>query len=265
MGNLFFPQLSSGAVVQFPLRKISTLRNITNVLPNGELILFPDSGLKTTDWRLAYTGMNADEIEALKSFFDACSGPLRPFSLLDPAGNLLSWSSDLSANEWLRSATLDIEAFVPDPFSGFNAFTVTNTGQAFQALTQVLTAPCSYQYCFSFFARAAAPCSIQSLRAGNERSAITNHNLTPAWSRFTSSGRLLDTGTQFSVGLNLAPGQEITLYGLQCEPQIGASSYRPTSGVSGIYANTFWLDQYLEISADSPKSFSTVINLQTAR
>ena len=99
MANYYFPQLSSGTVAQYPFRKARVVRTITNALPSGEFIVGPDADGSRMVWQLGYSALSAQEANALSTFFNACQGRLRAFTFIDPAENMLTSSSDLSACE----------------------------------------------------------------------------------------------------------------------------------------------------------------------
>src|SRR4051794_20474681 len=136
MADLFYPQLTSGALAQYPLRKTRIARTIKNILPDGNMIVLPDSGARRTIWQLQYSNLSFADIQALQSHFKACKGPLSAFTFIDPTGNMLVSSTDLTTAVWQKSSLLQIQTGTTDPFGGTTAQTITNYGQNTQELNQ---------------------------------------------------------------------------------------------------------------------------------
>ncbi len=264
MPNLYYPQLASGAMAQYPIRKTRIARTIKNVLADGSMILFadPDGGLLT--WQLSYTGLSANDMEALQQHFNACVGPLHAFTFIDPTDNMLMSSFDLTAAAWETSSLITIAANIADSEGGTGAFIATNMGQANQEISQTLPVPANYQYCFSVFVMSAQPSSIDLVRRGPSVEQTDHLSIGPTWTRIISSGQLNDSGTTFTIAISLAAGQQIELYGLQLEPQIAPSRYRPTTLAGGVYTNAHWAADQLVTTADGPNLFSTSFNIETA-
>ena len=154
MAELFYPQLTSGALAQYPLQKTQVTRTIKNVLPDGNMVLLPDSGAKRTLWQLQYSNLSLADVQLLQSHFTACKGPLSAFTFIDPTANMLMSSSDLTTAAWQKSGLLQVQANIVDPFGGTAAYLITNDGQNAQELSQILQVPANYQYCFSLYAAA---------------------------------------------------------------------------------------------------------------
>ncbi len=264
MANLFFPQLSSGAVAQYPIRKTVTGRTIRNLLPDGSLILYPDVEAKRLVWQLGYNALSSEDLNALSAHFTACQGRLQAFTFIDPTDNMLSNSSNLLGSSWICPSSLTLTANAADPRGNSDAFSATNNGQASQEISQTLTVPAGYQYCFSIYALSAVPATLNVIRSGPISQQTTVAPVGPQWTRVVSSGRLSDAGTTLSVSVNLEPGQQLSLYGPQLEAQIAPSRYRPTLQTSGVYANAHWGVDELPISADAPNLFSTVFSIEAA-
>ena len=91
-----YPQLGSGALSQFPVQKIRRTRTVVNQAADGSTIKLADPAGAITEWDLTYTDLSDEEASALLAFFVAVEGTLNGFTFLDPAGNLLAWSDDLT-------------------------------------------------------------------------------------------------------------------------------------------------------------------------
>ncbi|HEX7363302.1 MAG TPA: hypothetical protein VF283_22660 [Bryobacteraceae bacterium] len=264
MGNLFFPQLSTGALAQYPIRKATVARTIRNILPDGSLVLYPDSSASLMAWQFSYTNLPSNDWVSLQNHFSVCSGPVHAFTFIDPTENMFVSSSDPSGAPWQHSPLITFTPNAADPNGGTAAFTVTNTGQTPQEITQALTIPSGYQYCFSLYAISVQPGMLSLLRRGSVQEEIGQTPIGPSWSRFVSSGRLSDSGTSFTAGVSLAPGQQVTIFGPQLEPQISPSGYRPTTQRGGVYANAHWTEERLTVAAEAPDLFSTSFMIEAA-
>jgi hypothetical protein len=64
-----------------------------------------------------------------------------------------------------------------------------------------------------------------------------------------------------AFGVAVAAGHTVELFGLQSEPQVGASRYKKTAAQSGVYANASFLDDVLEMSSDLPGAFSCAVRI----
>jgi hypothetical protein len=264
MGNLFFPQLSSGALAQYPIKKARLARTIKNVLSDGSIIAFADPAGARLVWQMVYTELSTSDVQALEEHFSACLGPYHAFTFIDPTDNMLVSSVDLTATAWQSSSLINVSPAQADPNGGTAAFSVVNTGQADQTITQTLSVPSNYEYCLSMYAAADGPDKLTLIRKGVSAEQDTLVAIGPSWTRVIASGRLDDSGKNFTAGISLAPGQKVTLYGLQLEPQAAPSRYRATAQSCGVYQNAHWGVNELTISADAPNLFSTYFTIETA-
>jgi hypothetical protein len=268
MANLVFPQLSSGALAQYPIRKVTVIRTIKNILADGSMLVMADPGAGQLVWTLSYTALEPVDMNALQAHFEACGGRLRAFTFLDPTDNLLTSSADLTKPPWIIPTGMTIESQMPDPLGGTGAFYVTNSGSATQQIVQSLpAAPVSFQYCFSLYAASTSDSTCSLLRSATNGANIEQSDICrvgPQWSRISSSGVLNDTGVGLSVGISLAAGQGLSLFGPQLEPQFAPSRFRATYSSGGVYVNAHWAVPELVFTADAPNLFSTSFSIETS-
>jgi hypothetical protein len=266
MGELFFPQLASGALAQYPIQKTRVVPTIKNVLPDGSMIVASELNFNPYASRLlvqlSYSDLETADIQALQAHFGACLGPLRRFTFIDPTDNMLASSSDLTAVNWQRGAIQIIPGAV-DPNGGHEGFVLTNVGQASQGIVQTLAVPAHYQYCLSAYVTSMQDGSVVLSRSGTSASTSTAAPVRSAWTRVSSSGRLSDGGTKLTVGLILMPGQQVTVYGFQLEAQLQPSRYRATQDTGGVYSNAHWAVDELPVMAQAPNLFSTSFSIET--
>jgi hypothetical protein len=264
MANLFFPQLSSGALAQYPIRKTQVARSVKNILPDGRMILLPDPGAARLLWELSYSDLAPADIAALQFLYSSCSGPLRAFTFIDPTGNMLAWSSDLTQQTWQISSQIKVSGGAQDPEGGSAAFTLANLGQAPQQISQTLAVPANYQYCFSVYASSSRASNITLAFAGSSAQETKAFGLGRDWARLSFAGKLADPGFTLTVSISLEPGQQVQLYGIQLQPQLAPSRYRPTAQRGGVYPNAHWATEELVIAAQAPNLFSTAFSIETA-
>ena len=264
MANLYFPQLTAGAMAQYPIRKVRLDRTIKNILPDGSMILSSDPSGARLVWQLSYTDLAISDVEAIQAHFNACIGPFHAFTFIDPTDNMLLASSDLTNTVWQASSLIQVVLGASDPTGGSGAFVVTNTGQANEEISQTLSVPGNYQYCFSLYANSAQPSTLALVRRGSSSEGSDNIPVGPGWTRIASGGRLEDTGDVFTVAISLLAGQQVELYGMQLEAQIAPSRYRPTGAANGIHSNAHWTTNQLTVTADGLNLFSTAFSIEAS-
>jgi hypothetical protein len=157
---------------------------------------------------------------------------------------------------------LNIVGGVLDPFGGTLAFTVTNTSQIAQELTQRLVVPADYQYCFSIYVLSAQIAPVILGRRGLSTAATASYSAGPAWTRLVSSGRLTDSSDQLSVVISLAAGQQVSLYGPQLEAQTAPARYRSTTNSGAVYSNAHWGVEELSMTAEAPDLLSVSFSIE---
>ncbi len=264
MAELFYPQLTSGALVQYPLSKTRITRTIKNVLPDGNMILLADSGARRTLWQLQYSNVSLADIRLLQSHFTACQGPLSAFTFINPTGNMLVSSADPTNTIWQRSRLLQFQPGIGDPFGGTAAHIITNKGQNAQELTQMLKVPANYQYCFSLYAAGVQQTKFTLFQRGPNSQQSKQVSLFSGWSRVVLSGRLNDSGPSLTVGISLEAGTQVKIFGMQLEAQVSPSRYQPTATIGGVYSNAHWAIEQLQITAEAVDSYSTTVSIEAA-
>ncbi len=263
MANLYFPQLASGALAQYPIRKTRATRTIRNVLPSGDMILNADPNAAEIVWQLGYSSLSPEDLNSLVNFFAACQGRFHGFTFIDPTDNMLVNSASMGSNPWVMPTQVQVTAGAADPGGGQSAFQTTNGAQIYQEITQTLTVPAWYQYCFSVYAQSAVPSTITLAMRGANGQQTESYAVGAQWTRLILSGQLSDTSTELTVAIGLAAGQQVSLYGPQLEAQNAPSRFRPTLSTGGVYANAHWGLDDLPVSADGPNLFSTFFSIET--
>ena len=257
-----FPQLSTGAVSQYPLTKKIVTRTATNSLEDGSTIRQADS-VRHINWNLSYTGLSQNEWNALASFFESRQGQLRTFTFVDPAANLLSWSEDLTQTVWVKDALMRVSSGIADPLQGTSASRLTNTAQVAQGVSQQIPAPGSYHYCFSVYLRCDQACSVTLRCTANGLVLGEPELIGSEWGRYKLSVSLSSPIDGVTFGVLLPAGVAVEIYGLQVEAQPGAGAYKKVSGPGGVYLNSRFAQDELRSSIDAPGLYSTQLSIMT--
>ena len=253
---LVFPQLSTGALIQFPIQRRRRLRTVVNELLDGSMIKLADPPGELTEWRLEYAGLSNEEILALQQFFVAAEGTLNGFTFLSPTENLMAWSDELDHAAWTKDPLLTISRGVSDALGGTNGWHIVNDGAAAQRIFQTLATPGSYKYCFSLYARSEQPATITQLRGSERADRAVGSN----WRRLIFSGPGQPESQSVEFGVELAAGVSVEIFGLQVEAQTSASGYKPsTSG--GIYPGTHFRDNEFFFASTDVNRHSGTVNL----
>jgi hypothetical protein len=253
---LIFPQLVTGALSQFPVKKQQRQRTVINTSADNYNTRLDDPPAATTLWTLQYTNLNDSEIQALAAFFESTEGSLNAFTFLDPAGNLLAWSEDLTNAVWTKDPELTLTANVGDPFGGTGAFHFANAGAGPQGISQTLNSPTSYQYTFSVYARSASPASL-TIQAGAKSIACV---LTANWQRFFVVGSAASGATAVEFQIE-APGfSAVDIFGPQAESQWAPSAYKKSS-TGGVYQNARFNDDVFTYTTTDVNRHSATVNI----
>jgi hypothetical protein len=263
MGNLAFPQLSSGAYVQYPLRRQRLIQSVLNSFADGTMLASSQNANQRWMWDLIYNDLTATDQAALQTFFAQCRGPLLPFIFIDPTSNMLSSSANLLASVWQADPELTVTPGAADPNGGTSAFTLVNSSQVSRQITQQVLAPANFQYCLSVFAYASSAAEL-TLSLSATSSQNNTFALGESWLRFVNSGQLTDAQTGLNVAISIPAGQTVTVFGPQLEPQLAPSRYRATEAAGGVYPNAHFLTGALTFTSDAPGLFSTSISIESS-
>lgn len=245
---LCFPQLESGALGQFPGKKRLVQRTVVNALADGSTRRLGDAAGSRIEWTLTYEDLTDAEVAAMGTLFQACEGRLQTFTFLDPTDNLLGWSEDLGAEVWRKDPLMERTGGIADPLGTNRATRVTNTGQAAQRLDQTLEAPESLQYCFSVYVRSDYTGDLVAYRSSAAGTDRRTYTVGPGWKRIMISSKLSLSNETATFGLEFPAGRTVDLFGLQVEAQTGASQYKPTAGLGGVYAQARFMDDSLAVT-----------------
>jgi hypothetical protein len=242
MGNLFFPQLASGALVQYPVKRTKFVYTVTTQAEDGSVLTYFDPNGSVLTWQLTYSGITQQEATALQALFDACAGRFRAFTFIDPVANLLR-------SQWQLGPGIQTTGTI-----------FTNLGNAPAEVSQTFSIPSGYVYCFSLAGDLAADphATVTLIRRGSVTETRTRIPL--AASLLVTSGALADPGQTFTVAVELQAGQSVDLACAQLEAQPAPSAFRRPSG--GVYPKANWAVDELQFTAAGPDLFNTSFSIE---
>lgn len=240
---LCFPQLLTGAIAQYPVGRTTVARSVVNRMADESMICLADPDARLLRWELRFQELSDAEREALEAFFRLTGGPLRTFTFLDPAGNLLRSSGDLSADVWIADGLLQVDGG-----------RLVNAAQATQGIEQRVAAPGALQYCFSAVVDAGlVRLSLRNVD-GFLRSEFRN-------GRVWCSGSISGESEEIRCRIEVEPGATVEVRDLLLQAQPMPGAYRATADVSGVYAQTRFAEERIEFVSDGPDLHSTKVRL----
>jgi len=253
---LVYPQLSTGALSQFPVQKRRRLRTVVNTAADGSSVKLADPNAEVAEWQLQYVGLSDSELAALQQFFAAAEGTLNGFTFLDPTANLLAWSDDLSNAVWNKAPLLSAAGGITDPAGGTNAWHLINSGAGPQSISQTLNVPGGYVFSYSASVRSSGGATVTVLvGTGRATGAVAT-----GWSRITFTASGDPTATSMLFGLELPAGAAIDVYGMQAEPQACPSLYKPST-TGGVYENARLRDDAFSFTTTGVNCHSATVNI----
>jgi hypothetical protein len=246
----YFPQLSTGALGQYPIRRRRITRTVANECADGRKIKLADAGGGATEWTLAYEELTDQELDTLAQFFASVEGRLESFALLDPTGNLLCWSGDLEQPAWETDPLLEIAA-VSD------GFRITNPTAALLRIQQAVSAPAWFYYSLSARVKSDAPAHVVLCAGGSSGIRITD----PDWKTVVLSAKSESLEEIVRFGIEIPAGASVYIAWVQAEAQIGASPYKPTMNRGGVYPGARFGSDSLEVVTSGPGRHACVLNI----
>lgn len=260
---LHYPRLASHSVGQYPVTRTNQRRTVANVLADGSDLRMEDPGAAQVSWDLIYTHVTTDEVANIQALFDAVEGRLGTFTFVDPTDNLLNWTEDFSQSTWTADPLLQTRGAVQDPLGGTGAAQMTNTAQIAQRIGQTIAAESSFRYCFSMYLRSEAPCVIQLIGSSHGDESRRPFSIDSSWIRAIAPIQLTSQQDDIYFGLELPAGCSVTVFGPQVEAQPGAGSYKQTTNIAGVYANSRFDSDALALTATGPNQHSGTVRVRS--
>ena len=222
-----FPQLSSGAIAQFPFMANTSYRTLVNRMPGGSEVYSTDADFRTQRWVLDLTQLSDQEWQGIRDLHQQVEGRLRTFLFLEPGGNLLSWSEVLGDPVWVLDPGITVSDGQPDPFGGTEAVRLTNSG-AQGSLTQVLNVPASFRYVGSAWARTSASGVAVQVSDTVSQTVAATVDSSSQWKRYSVGYNLTSALDFVSFKVVVPAGSAVDVFGPQLEAQAAPSKYQKT-------------------------------------
>src|SRR5260370_15522646 len=143
---LYFPQLSTGALAQYPIQKRRLSRTVVNEALGGARVKLADPNASAVEWTLDFQTLSDNERDALAQLFGDVEGQLGDFTFLDPTDNLLLWSEKLDEAVWEKNSLLQVTAAIAEPTGGVAASRISNTSTAALTIEQDGNVPGWFAY-----------------------------------------------------------------------------------------------------------------------
>ena len=231
---LVFPQLSTGASVQYPIRTRLSQHSIQSAMEDGTILTLGDDAAAYFTWRMSFQDLSDLEASALSNFFVATQGNLQPFLFLDPTANLLAWPEDFSQAAWQHNG-ITFTTAIADPLGGTRASRASNETASDLPLAQASQIPGFVQVCFSAYLRANAPIAVSLVRSCGSHSQIVQAQLTTTWQRYCLSGNLPGVADPSQFAITVPVGVSLEIFGPQVDAQVTPSQYITNAGRCGVY------------------------------
>lgn len=244
----FFPQLTSGALAQFPVQRSRRKRSIVNVLEDGTYTALADSAASWLRWQLLYSGLSDAEAGTLAGFFEQNEGRAGTFLFMDPGANLLLQSEALDNPAWVRNTLLTLRTGTTDPLLTTRAVTLTNSSPTSLTLAQTVGLPGAATACFSVYARCVGGTVVQLTRSDGATTMTQPFAVTPGWQRLVMASTIAGGAGPGTFSLTIAAGIAVDVFGFQVTAQPGAGQYVSTGGTSGLYPATSFDSDELAIT-----------------
>ena len=249
---LLFPQLITGAIAQFPLKKRYTVSTITNLQEDGSRYRVDGQSPVQIGWTLTFGSLTDTEAESLSAFFCSTFGRLLTFVFLDPESNLLAWSEDLSQPIWAKSPLVTVTVSTED---GFTTLLVGSSAASAVSVSQILQCPAAALLCFSVFARSEQAESL-TLTIADFTQSFEIGNL---WKQYSVTRSGAGDADAISVGIALTGQVYISRLTVSAQP--APSSYAATLETSGVFMQTRFDQDSLSITALDEDRFSCEVRL----
>lgn len=231
-----FPQLNSGAVAQYPLRRQLEFRTLVDRLPGPIVSPVSDIDFERRTWRIELSELTDSEWSALSNLFDVSEGRLGAFDFPAPGDNLLAWSEDVTQPTWTVEAGVGATIGQPDPVGGIGAIHLTGGG-GLLSIFQVVPLPANYRLNGSVWARCDQPGGVLRVNDVGVQSADISIDGSNQWKRYSVSSSFTSSSPQIGFVVFVPAGSNMFIYGPQIQAQPAPSAYRRTQEQSGLYQN----------------------------
>ncbi len=253
---LVFPQLSTGAVAQLPLRRETGYRTLLNRALDGSEIRLADLHFFERSWELPLQALSDTEWQAIQGLFAAVEGRLKTFLFLEPGENLLAWSETFTETVWTKSG-VTLAEMIADPFGGTAATELTGAGTA----SQRLSIPATFRYAASVWGKTSQPGAMLQLSDGAGQQKSMEFTADGAWRRYALSTAWTVSVDSVVFSVTAPGGLAVDIYGAQLEAQPAASAYKKTFDRGGVHPAARFSSDVLGDRAAGVGEHSSVIRI----
>ncbi len=260
---LLYPQLATGALVQYPIRKRRSERTILNISEDGWAIALSDPYASEVRWDLAYEGLTDQEVANVTSFFELCEGPLQPFLFLDPTENLFAYSEDYSQPAWQLNSLITVTTGIDDPLGTTRASRLVNTSAGTLEITQTVPIPGSVTCAFSVYLRAVSGGTGFQM-TGTDGSTVNAQQVAPntGWTRFSlTTGFASSTSTECDFSVSMPSGTTLDVFAMQLDPQPAPGTYVSSTSETGVYPNCRFNSNQITVVGTGPNQSSIQLSI----
>ena len=254
---IYFPQLSSGAISQFPLRRESGYRTLVNRSFDGREIRLQDLDYFERQWELPLELLTDGEWQAIQDLFATTQGRYKSFLFLEPGESLLAWSENYAEAVWVK-AGVAVTPGIDDPFGATAASRLSGAG----TLSQVLAIPAKLRYAASIWGRTTEAGAALELADGAGQTASAAFATDGSWRRYTlGTAWTASAAETVAFGVSAPGGGAVDIYGAQLEAQPTASAYKKTLDQGGVHAGARFATDTLADQATEPGRHASVIRI----
>ena len=240
----YYPIQESGAAAQFPLARMRRWQTLETRTPGGYTARGLQPEARRVHWQLEYVDLSDAEVSAFTDLFKQSKGGLKSFVFVDPLANLMLDSERIGEGSWLVSSGMSAAT---NGGARPAVFRITNSSQGPGTVGQTLALPPGGNYCLSCWIKGVAGQQM-GLRIGG---AYRQATATGAWHRFWLTAPSANGGNTFCA-VEVGVGSGVEVHSVQLEQQPAPSTYRAGTAVSGIYPETRFDQDSLEVTVAGP-------------
>lgn len=234
-----FPQMSTGAVAQFPLRSRSHyLTRVTDADDISETVYAAWTN-PFGAWDLSVDAATDADVQIIQTFFESQMGRYGRFIFLDPMRNLLKYSNTFTNPAWTNTIDNTLTG-IADPFGGTSAVQFANTSGVSESVIQGIainaTLPANAWFTASVWLQEASSGVLLRVTDNAAQTATLSVPFKSSWVRYEISKNFAASASgaiQFRV--ILPPSTVVNIYGAQLSYLPSAGDYDPTTSRNGVH------------------------------
>lgn len=195
-------------------------------------------------WGINFTSIKDSELATLEAFFNAQLGRLKPFTFLDPHGNLVTASENFSDGSWALTAVTVAATGQPDPFGGSLASRMASSGSE-DMETVVLPggSASGVTLCASVYVKMQSGSGSLTIGFKDAGAGIVASKAWPVdtnWRRIFCPVTLATAGVIRVFLTGLAGSASAFMFGFQVAPLPGPGAYTKTPGNYGLHSKCYF-------------------------